>query len=47
MDQSVRSVEDNIAELRSTRADRSEMCQKLEKIQKDVQSLIERIHGIA
>ena len=47
MDQSVRSVEDNISELRSTRADRSEQCQKLEKIQKDVQALIERIHGIA
>ena len=47
MDQSVKSVEDNISELRSTRADRSEMCQKLEKIQKDVQSLIERIHGAA
>ena len=47
MDQSVKSVEDNISELRSTRADRSEMCQKLEKIQKDVQALIERIHGIA
>ena len=47
MDQSVKSVEDNISELRSTRADRSEMCQKLEKIQKEVQSLIERIHGIA
>ena len=47
MDQSVKSVEDNISELRSTRADRSEMCQKLEKIQKDVQSLIERIHGVA
>ena len=39
--------EDNISELRSTRADRSEMCQKLEKIQKEVQTLIERIHGIA
>lgn len=47
MDQSVKSVEDNISELRSTRANRSEMCQKLEKIQKDVQSLIERIHGAA
>ena len=47
MDQSVKSVEDNISELRSTRADRSEMCQKLEKIQKEVQALIERIHGIA
>ncbi|PWJ68597.1 small GTP-binding protein [Ruminococcaceae bacterium R-25] len=47
MDQSVKSVEDNISELRSTRADRSEMCQKLEKIQKEVQALIERIHGAA
>ena len=47
MDQSVKSVEDNISELRSTRADRSEMCQKLEKIQKEVQALIERIHGVA
>jgi hypothetical protein len=47
MDQSVKSVEDNISELRSTRDDRSEMCQKLEKIQKEVQALIERIHGIA
>ena len=47
MDQSVKSVEDNISELRSTRADRSEMCQKLEKIQKEVQALIERIHSIA
>ena len=47
MDQSVKSVEDNISELRSTRADRSEMCQKLEKIQKEVQILISWIHDIA
>ena len=47
MEQSVKSVEDNIAELRTTRANRSEMCQKLEKIQKEVQTLISRIHDIA
>ena len=47
MEQSVKSVEDNIAELRNTRANRSEMCQKLEKIQKEVQTLISRIHDIA
>ena len=47
MEQSVKSVEDNISELRTTRANRSEMCQKLEKIQKEVQTLISRIHDIA
>jgi len=47
MEQSVRSVEENIAELRTTRADRSEMCMKLEKLQKEVQSLISGIHDIA
>lgn len=47
MEQSVKSVEDNISELRATRANRSEMCQKLEKIQKEVQTLISRIHDIA
>ena len=47
MEQSVKSVEDNIAELRTTRADRSEMCVKLEKVQKEVQTLIARIHDIA
>ena len=47
MEQSVKSVEDNIAELRTTRADRSEMCVKLEKVQKEVQTLISRIHDIA
>ena len=47
MEQSVKSVEDNISELRTTRANRSEMCQKLEKIQKEVQTLISRIHNIA
>ena len=47
MEQSIRSVEDNISELRTTRADRSEQCQRLEKIQKDVQALITKIHEIA
>ena len=47
MEQSVKSVEDNISELRATRANRSEMCQKLEKIQREVQTLIARIHDIA
>ena len=47
MEQSVKSVEDNISELRTTRVNRSEMCQKLEKIQKEVQTLISRIHDIA
>ena len=47
MEQSIKSVEDNISELRTTRADRSEQCQKLEKIQKEVQTLISRIHDIA
>ena len=47
MEQSVKSVEDNIAELRTTRADRSEMCVKLEKVQKEVQTLIAKIHDIA
>ena len=46
MEQSIKSVEDNISELRSTRADRSEMCQKLEKIQTEVQALIAKIHDI-
>ena len=47
MEQSIKSVEDNISELRATRANRSEMCQKLEKIQREVQTLIARIHDIA
>ena len=47
MEQSVKSVEDNIAELRSSRTERSEKCQKLERIQKDIQTLIGRIHGYA
>ena len=44
MEQSIRSVEDNIAELRDTRSNRSEKCKKLERIQKDIQALISRIH---
>ena len=44
MEQSVRSVEDNIAELRDTRSNRSEKCKKLERVQKEIQSLISRIH---
>ena len=47
MEQSVRSVEDNISGLRDTRSDRSEKCVKLENIQKDIQTLIARMHGIA
>ena len=46
MEQSVKSVEENISELRETRAGRSEKCIKLERIQKDIQSLIARMHGI-
>ncbi len=46
MEQSIRSVEDNIADLRDTRSDRSEKCVKLERIQKDIQALIVRMHGI-
>ena len=44
MEQSIKSVEDNISELRTTRADRSEQCIKLERIQKDIQTLITKIH---
>ena len=44
MEQSIKSVEDNISDLRTTRADRSEQCVKLERIQKDIQTLITRIH---
>lgn len=47
MEQSIKTVEDNISELRSTRADRSEMCKKLERIQTEVQALIAKIHDIA
>ena len=47
MEQSIKSVEDNISELRTTRADRSEQCQKLEKIQREVQALIAKIHDVA
>ncbi len=44
MEQSIRSVEENITELRDTRSNRSEKCIRLERIQKDIQSLISRIH---
>ena len=44
MEKSIKSIEDNIADLRSTRAGRSEMCIKLENIQKEIQALIARIH---
>ena len=46
MEQSIKTVEDNITELRDTRAGRSEKCVKLERVQKDVQALIARIHGL-
>lgn len=46
MEQSIKTVEDNITELRDTRAGRSEKCVKLERVQKDIQALIARIHGL-
>ena len=47
MEQSVKSVENNIAELRSSRSDRSDKCVKLELIQKEIQSLITKMHEAA
>ncbi|MCR5327773.1 MAG: 50S ribosome-binding GTPase [Saccharofermentans sp.] len=47
MEQSIKSVEDNISDLRSTRSDRSDKCVKLERIQKDIQSLIAQMHESA
>lgn len=44
MEKSIKSIEDNIADLRSTRANRSEKCIKLENIQREIQALIARIH---
>ena len=44
MERSIKIIEDNISELRSTRDDRSEKCKKLERVQKEIQSLISRIH---
>lgn len=44
MEKSIRSVEDNIADLRSTREGRSEKCIRLENIQREIQALIARIH---
>lgn len=46
MEQSIKSIEDNISTLRSSRENRSEMCIKLERIQKDVQALIVSMHGL-
>ena len=47
MEQSIKSVEDNISELRGTRSDRSDKCVKLERIQKDIQALIAQMHDSA
>ena len=47
MEQSIKSVEDNISDLRSTRSDRSDKCVKLERIQKDIQALIAQMHESA
>lgn len=47
MEQSIKSVEDNISDLRGTRSDRSDKCVKLERIQKDIQSLIAQMHESA
>ena len=44
MEQSIKSVESNISELRDTRSGRSEKCVRLERIQKEIQALITRIH---
>ena len=46
LEQSVRTIEDNISELRSARAGRSEKCIRLEKIQKEIQALIAGIHEV-
>lgn len=43
---SVRSIEDNISDLREARTGRSEKCIRLEKIQKEIQALISGIHEI-
>ena len=43
---SVRSIENNISDLREARTGRSEKCIKLEKIQKEIQALISGIHDI-
>ena len=47
MEQSIKSVEDNISDLRGTRSDRSDKCVKLERIQKDIQALIAQMHESA
>ena len=44
MEQSIKSVESNISELRDSRSGRSEKCVRLERIQKEIQALIARIH---
>ena len=46
MEKSIKTVEDNISDLRNTRSGRSEKCIRLERIQKDIQSLIAKIHGV-
>lgn len=43
---SVRSIENNISDLREARTGRSEKCIRLEKIQKEIQALISGIHDI-
>ena len=44
MEQSIKSVESNISELRDSRSGRSEKCVRLEYIQKEIQALITQIH---
>jgi small GTP-binding protein len=44
MEQSIKSVESNISELRDSRSGRSEKCVRLERIQKEIQALIAQIH---
>ena len=46
LEQSVRSIDNNISELRNARTGRSEKCVKLERIQKEIQALISDIHEI-
>lgn len=46
MERSIKTVEDSISDIRNTRSGRSEKCIRLERIQKDIQALIAKIHGI-
>ena len=47
LDESIKALEENISEIRSTRTGRNELCIKFEMLQKECQELINEIHNVA